>query len=57
MTSETRAALAPFHSLNEVEEARMMLAAGKTGRAIAAWFGIEIGRVGEWVVRQRETAA
>ena len=57
MTGETGAALAPFASLNELEEARIMLTAGKTGRAIAAWFGIKIGRVAEWVVRQRETAS
>ena len=57
MTDETRAAIAPFQSLNELDEARIMLAAGKTGRAIAAWFGIEIGRVAEWVGRERESAA
>ncbi|WP_043836319.1 hypothetical protein [Muricoccus aerilatus] len=50
------AALYPFHSPSEVEEARGMLARGSTGREIAEWFGMDLGLVAEWVVREREAA-
>ena len=47
----------PFLNEEEHAEARDLLAQGWQARAIADWFGLRTGPVGEWIVRERERSA
>ena len=46
----------PFATEEDLVVARQLLAGGKAGREIAAAVDAPLGRVAEWVVREREAA-